>query len=292
MKKFFFVAIAATALLGACNKPGEVKVDENLLKTQADTLSYAIGQANSFSEQEIINAFQQFGIDSTKIDDFYKGLEAALKAGDDKLAYQLGYMQGVQTKLRNGQYEQMAFDKKMGEKAKKGQAFNNNLIILGIMDGIKDKSGLVIKNTLPTGEVINDTIKGQAANAFVQSYVQQISANNSEFIKTVKANGAKEFENGIFYKVIKVGTGDAPKAGAMAMVSIDFCDEDGKVLQSMPSQEMPLDQIPGGGEVRKDGVIEIYVPAAKSQGSGNIIQRLTVIAINEQAAAPAPAPMQ
>lgn len=292
MKKFFFVAIAATALLGACKKPGEVNADGNMLKTQADTLSYAIGQANSFSEQEIINAFQQFGIDSTKIDDFYKGLEAALKAGDDKLAYQLGYMQGVQTKLRNGQYEQMAFDKKMGEKAKKGQAFNNNLIILGIMDGIKDKSGLVIKNTLPTGEVINDTIKGQAANAFVQSYVQQISANNSEFIKTVKANGAKEFENGIFYKVIKVGTGDAPKAGAMAMVSIDFCDEDGKVLQSMPSQEMPLDQIPGGGEVRKDGVIEIYVPAAKSQGSGNIIQRLTVIAINEQAAVPAPAPMQ
>lgn len=292
MKKFFFVAIAATALLGACKKPGEVNADGNMLKTQADTLSYAIGQANSFSEQEIINAFQQFGIDSTKIDDFYKGLEAALKAGDDKLAYQLGYMQGVQTKLRNGQYEQMAFDKKMGEKAKKGQAFNNNLIILGIMDGIKDKSALVIKNTLPTGEAMNDTIKGQAAQMFVQSYIQQIAATNSEFVKTVKANGAKEFENGIFYKVIKVGTGDAPKAGAMAMVSIDFCDEDGKVLQSMPSQEMPLDQIPGGGEVRKDGVIEIYVPAAKSQGSGNIIQRLTVIAINEQAAVPAPAPMQ
>lgn len=291
MKKFFFVAIAATALLGACKKPGEVNAD-GLLKTQADTLSYAIGQANSFSEQDIINAFEQFGIDSTKIDDFYKGIEAALKAGDDKLAYQLGYMQGVQTKLRNSQYEQMAFDKKMGEKAKKGQSFNNNLVILGMMDGIKDKSGLVITNTLPTGEVINDTIKGQAAQMFVQSYIQQIAANNSEFIKNAKANGAKEYENGIFYKVTKVGNGDAPKASAMAMITVEICDEEGKVLQSMPAQEMPLGQIPGGAEVRKDGVIEIYIPAAKSQGSGNIIQRLTVIAINDQVEDVVPEPVQ
>lgn len=291
MKKFFFVAIAATALLGACKKPGEVNAD-GLLKTQADTLSYAIGQANSFSEQDIVNAFEQFGIDSTKIDDFYEGIEAALKAGDDKIAYQLGYMQGVQTKLRNAQFEQMAFDKKMGEKAKKGQSFNNNLVILGMMDGVKDKSALIVKNTLPTGEILNDTIKGQAAQMFVQNYIQQISINNSEFIKNVKANGAKEFESNVYYKVTKVGTGDAPKAGAMAMVSVEICDEDGKMLQSMPAQEMPLDQIPGGNEVRKDGVIEIYIPAMKSQGSGNIIQRLTVIAINDQVEDAVPTPVQ
>lgn len=289
MKKLFFVALVATALFGACNKPGEVKVDANTLKTPADTLSYALGVANGLSEEDILAVFNQFDIDSTEMKAFRKGLEAAIKAGDDELAYQVGYMQGIQVKLRNTQIEKMAFGKKKGEKAKYGKRLSPELILLGIHDGGKDKSGLIIKNTLPTGEVLNDSINKATAGMFLQNYIQQLASSNNEFLKDIKASGAKQLQGNVYYKVTNAGKGAEPSENAKAMISIEICDETGKVLDSMPAQEYPLSQVPGGNEVRQGGVIELYIPAMESQNGENTIQRITIIAINDQAAAEADA---
>lgn len=285
MKKFFFVALVATALFGACNKPGEVKVDANTLKTPSDTLSYALGVANGLSEEDILAVFDQFDIDSTEIKAFRRGLEAAVKAGEDELAYQVGYMQGIQVKLRNAQIEKMVFGHKKGEKAKYGERISPELVLLGIHDGGNNKSGLVAKNTLPTGEVLNDTVNKANAGMFLQSYIQQLASSHNEFLKKVKESGAKQLQGDVYYKVTNVGKGDKPSENAKAMVSIDLCDETGKVIDSMPAQEFPLSQLPGGDEVRNGAVVEVYIPSSQSQNGENSIQRLNVIAINDQAPA-------
>lgn len=94
MKKILMAAVAAAALFTACEKPGGVKAN---LKTDIDTLSYALGVANSPGNEEIKNYLVQAGADSAYVEEFVKGLKEGLAIADNKkeMAYQLGMQTGM-----------------------------------------------------------------------------------------------------------------------------------------------------------------------------------------------------
>ena len=92
MKKILFMAacmVSAAAFVSCGSKP---KAD---LKTDVDTLSYAIGVANG---AQMKGYLMQQGIDTAYIDDFIKGFNEGVEAAGDKkkAAYMLGLQTGRQ----------------------------------------------------------------------------------------------------------------------------------------------------------------------------------------------------
>ena len=80
MKKFTFMALAAIAAISisSCGN----KTPKADLKSDIDTLSYAIGMAQSNGLSQYL--VERMGVDSTYVDDFIKGLNEGVSAGDDK----------------------------------------------------------------------------------------------------------------------------------------------------------------------------------------------------------------
>ena len=94
MKKLSIVAALAIAAASftACNNSA-TKAD---LKTELDTLSYAIGMAQTNGLKDYL--VQRVGVDTAYMDDFLKGVNEGVNAGDDKKknAYIAGLQIGQQ----------------------------------------------------------------------------------------------------------------------------------------------------------------------------------------------------
>ena len=95
MKKFSIVAalaIAVASFVASCGNSGSNKPN---LKNDVDTLSYAIGLAQT---QGLKQYLVQMDVDTTYMDAFIKGLREGANAGDDKkkAAYYMGIQIGQQ----------------------------------------------------------------------------------------------------------------------------------------------------------------------------------------------------
>ena len=80
MKKLAFVAamaIAAVAVTSCGNSTPKAN-----LKTDLDTLSYAVGMSQSQGLKEYLS--ERMGIDTAYMDEFFKGFTEGANAGDDK----------------------------------------------------------------------------------------------------------------------------------------------------------------------------------------------------------------
>ena len=98
MKKFSIVAALAIAISGIFASCGNTPAKANL-KNDVDTLSYAIGMAQT---QGLKQYLLQMDIDTTYIDEFVKGLNDGANAGDNKkkAAYYMGVQIGQQISNR------------------------------------------------------------------------------------------------------------------------------------------------------------------------------------------------
>ena len=98
MKKFSIVAALAIAISGIFASCGNSPAKANL-KNDVDTLSYAIGMAQT---QGLKQYLLQMDIDTTYIDEFVKGLNDGANAGDNKkkAAYYMGVQIGQQISNR------------------------------------------------------------------------------------------------------------------------------------------------------------------------------------------------
>ena len=99
MKKFSIVAvlaIAAASFVTSCGNSGSGNPN---LKNDVDTLSYAIGMAQT---QGLKQYLVQMDVDTTYMDAFIKGLREGANAGDDKkkAAYYMGIQIGQQISNR------------------------------------------------------------------------------------------------------------------------------------------------------------------------------------------------
>lgn len=186
MRKIFFASIILGAtLLSACSK-GTPKAG---LKTDVDTLSYEIGIVMSPGNQ-LSRYLTYSGSDSIYIDDFLKGFSDGFKSGDDKkqMAYYIGVMQGMQSKVQMAQIEAQIFQ---GDSTKKISSKN---FVAGYADAAKDVP--VLKNE--NGELVTK----EEANQAILAYMFAKNRKDSEafMVDIAKEDGVKALSNGILYK--------------------------------------------------------------------------------------------
>ena len=257
MKKIFMAAVAAVALFSACEKPGAVKPN---LKTDIDTLSYALGIANSPSDADIKNYLMQAGADSAYVQEFIKGLKEGLSIADNKkeMAYQLGMQTGMQMKTRMFQsLENQVF---AGDST---QHLSTKYFLMGFNDGHKDR--IALRQNIE--KLLMTTIQTMTAKANEKVYGEKKKASEEFMTNIAKQEGVKPLAEGVYYKVINEGKGAIPTADKTVEVEYEGRLSDGKVFDSSQGKTVKfpcnavikgwtiaLTDMPAGSEW------EVYIP--------------------------------
>ena len=266
MKKFIFGALVAcvAATFVACGN-STPKAD---LKTEVDTMSYAIGMAQSQGLKDYM--VQRMGVDTAYIDDFIKGINDGANAGDDKkkTAYYAGLQIGQQ--IANQMIKGVNLEV-FGNDSTKSIPLKN--FMSGFVSGTTGKKGLM---TMDQATQVAQT-KMMAIKA--KNMEKQYGANKVAGEKFLAANkskaGVKTLPSGVQYKVIKEGNGALPKDTSMVKVNYEGKTIDGKVFDSSFKRGTPVDLranqvIKGWTEalvhMPVGSVWEVYIPQELAYG--------------------------
>lgn len=263
MKKLSFVALAAAAIMfGSCGqKTPSAKLDGD----KADSLAYAIGMAQSAGLKQAIS---QQGIDSTYLDEFYKGLlEGAAMKKDDKAmsAYQYGVQMGmvVSQQMVPGINSEI-----FGTDSTK--TINLQNLVAALIMGTKGEKGVMTpEQAAPIAERLIKELKAEAnkdviakSDAFVKKYAAG---------KDVKQIG----KTGVYYKVLTEGKGEQPKAESTVKINYEGKNMAGKVFDSSYERKEPATMaiaqvVPGFQEALKAMPVgskwEVCIPYDKAYG--------------------------
>lgn len=270
MRNIFFASIVLGAtLLSACSK-GAPKAG---LKTEVDTLSYEIGLVMSPGDQ-LSRYLTYSGSDSAYIDDYLKGFTNGYRSGDDKkqMAYYIGVMQGMQSKVQMAQIEKQIFE---GDSTKKVSSKN---FVAGYADAAKGMP--VLKNE--KGELVT---KEEANQAILEYMFSKYREESEAFMADLaKQDGVEALSDGIYYKEITPSESTV-RATAESIVKVKYEGRlvDGNVFDSSRRHEdeiaqfslrnviegwkIAIPQMPVGA------TWEIYIPwdlAYGSTGTGSI----------------------
>ena len=282
MKTLKTLAIMATAALtfSACGNSSAPRAD---LKTDIDSMSYAIGLLQS---QYVRQAIQQGQvIDTTYIDDFVKGINEGVNAGDDKkkAAYIMGLQVGQQlsTQLVKGVNQQV-----FGDDSTK--TISLKILLAGFITGATGKTGLM------TPEIANQVAQSKMEQIKSATMTKQYGANKVAGEKWLAVNkkkpGVVTLPSGLQYKVIKEGKGAIPADTTTVKVQYEGRTIDGKVFESSykngngPVSMVPAQMIPGWTQaltrMPEGSIWEVYIPqqlAYKERQAGNIKPFSTLI---------------
>ncbi len=266
------MAIAAAALSSCGNSTP--KAD---LKNDVDSMSYAIGLLQS---QYIHQAIQsgQAGIDTAYVDEFVKGINEGVNAGDDKkkAAYIMGLQvgQGLSTQLvKSVNHEAFGAD------STKTISLKN--LLAAFITGIKGKTGLMTPETAQ--EVAQTKMEAIKTATMMKEYGPNKAAGEKFLAANKKKPGVVTLPSGLQYKVIKEGKGAIPTDTTTVTVNYEGRTIDGKVFESSytngnsPVTILPKQFIPGWTEalthMPEGSVWEVYIPqnlAYKERQAGSI----------------------
>ena len=254
MKKFIFGALVAcvAATFVACGN-STPKAD---LKTEVDTMSYAIGMAQSQGLKDYM--VQRMGVDTAYIDDFIKGINDGANAGDDKkkTAYYAGLQIGQQ--IANQMLKGVNLEV-FGNDSTKSISLKN--FMSGFISGTTGKKGLMTMEQ--AGQVAQTKMMAIKAKNMEKQY----GANKVAGEKFLAANktkaGVKTLPSGVQYKVIKEGNGAIPKDTSMVKVNYEGKTIDGKVFDSSFKRGTPVD-------LRANQVIKGWTEALVHMPAGSV----------------------
>lgn len=281
MKNLKLVAAMAiaTATLAACGN----STPKAELKTDIDTLSYAIGMAQS---QYVRQAIQQGQvIDTTYMNEFIKGINEGVNAGDDKkkAAYIMGLQVGQQlsTQLVKGVNHEV-----FGEDSTKTISLKN--LLAAFVSGVSGKKGLMDVNMAQ--QIAQAKMEAIKSKNMESQYGANKAAGEKFLAENKKKPGVVTLPSGLQYKVIKEGHGAIPKDTTTVQVQYEGRTIDGKVFESSykngqgPVTVQPRQFIPGWTEaltrMPEGSVWEVYIPqnlAYKERQAGQIKPFSTLI---------------
>jgi FKBP-type peptidyl-prolyl cis-trans isomerase FklB len=209
MKKLMFVAamaIAAATFTGCGNSTPKAS-----LKSDVDTLSYAIGMAQTQGLKEYLVG--SLDVDTAYMAEFIKGLNEGANAGDNKkkAAYYAGIQIGQQISNRmvKGINHEI-----FGEDSTKTISLKN--FMAGFVGAVTGKKGLM------TMEEANETAQRKMQEIKARELEGRFGANKEAGEKFLAANakkeGVKTLPSGVQYKVIKEGTGAIPADTSLVKV--------------------------------------------------------------------------
>ena len=246
MKKFTFAAIAAVAaiMISSCGN-GTPKAN---LKSDIDTMSYAIGMAQTQGLKEYLVG--SMDVDTTYMAEFIKGLNEGANAGDNKK--KAAYYAGIQI----------------------GQQISNRMV-KGInfqLFGDDSTKTISLKNFM-AGFVAATT--GKKAKQMEKTYGPNKEAGEKFLAENAKKEGVKTLPSGVQYKVIKEGNGAIPTDTSVVKVNYEGRLIDGTVFDSSYKRGEPatfpvksvikgwteiLCHMPAGSEW------EVYIPQELAYG--------------------------
>ena len=215
MKKFsIMAAVVLAAIMGSCTN-GTPTAN---LKDDVDTLSYAFGIAQTRGLKDYLA--MRMDVDTTYIDEFIKGLNESVNAGDNKkkAAYYAGLQIGQQISqqmVKGINYEIF------GDDSTRTISLNN--FMAGFIDATKNKQGIMsMEEATSTVENLMQTLK---AKVMEEKYGDWKKQCEDYMAKIAKKEGIKELGDGIYYEVLTEGTGAIP--ADTNLVSVNY---EGKLL--------------------------------------------------------------
>ena len=232
MKKLFFgammMAFAAATFVSCGNSTP--KAD---LKDEVDTLSYAMGMAQTQGLKEYLS--DRLQIDTAYMDDFIKGLNDGANAGDDKkkAAYYAGIQIGQQI---SNQMVKGINHAVFGGDSTKTISLKN--FMAGFVSGTTGKKGLMTIEQ--AGRVAQEKMVSIKAKAMEKQYGPNKVAGEKFLAANKKKPGVVTLPSGVQYKVIKEGNGPMPKDTSMVKVQYEGKTIDGNVFDSSYKRGEPV----------------------------------------------------
>lgn len=255
MKKFSIVAalaIAVASFVASCGNSGSNKPN---LKNDVDTLSYAIGLAQT---QGLKQYLVQMDVDTTYMDAFIKGLREGANAGDDKkkAAYYMGIQIGQQISNRmvKGINHEL-----FGEDSTKTISLKN--FMAGFIQGVKGKKGLMTVEQ--AGQVAQMKMMSIKAKNMEEQYGPLKKKGEAWMAANAKKPGVKTLPSGVQYKVIKEGAGQMPKDTSVVKVNYEGRLIDGTVFDSSYKNGQPV-------TLRANQVIKGWTEALVHMPAGSV----------------------
>ena len=255
MKKFSIVAalaIAVASFVASCGNSGSNKPN---LKNDVDTLSYAIGLAQT---QGLKQYLVQMDVDTTYMDAFIKGLREGANAGDDKkkAAYYMGIQIGQQISNRmvKGSNHEL-----FGEDSTKTISMKN--FLAGFIQGVKEKKGLMtVEQASQVAQMKMMAIKSKHME---EEYGPLKKKGEAWMAANAKKAGVKTLPSGVQYKVIKEGNGAMPKDTSLVTVNYAGRLIDGTVFDSSYKRGQAVD-------LRANQVIKGWTEALVHMPAGSV----------------------
>ncbi len=270
MKKVsFLMAIAFAAILASCTS----KAPKANLKTDVDSLSYAIGMAQT---QGLKDYLVRMNMDTTYMKEFVEGLkEGVKKTSKRKDAYYMGIEIGQQIK---SQMIKGINHELFGEDSTK--TINVDNFMAGFIAGTTGKKGsMTIMQAQQYAQMNMEKIRNKS---LAKEYTPNKVAGEKFLAANKKKPGVITLPDGVQYKIIKQGNGPIPKDTSKVTVNYRGCTIDGKEFDSSYKRKQPaklvanqvikgwtevLTKMPAGSKW------EVYIPQELGYGSrqsGNI----------------------
>ncbi|MBR2238670.1 MAG: FKBP-type peptidyl-prolyl cis-trans isomerase [Prevotella sp.] len=273
MKKITYVAAMAIAAATLASCSGNAP--KASLKNEVDTLSYAIGVAQSQGLNEYIS--QRLGVDTAYMAEFVQGVIDGANAGDDKkkTAYFAGIQIGQQIQ---GQMVPGINANIFSNDSTKNVSLDN--ILAGFI------SAILKKDMKMTVEEADSTANAIAANI---KYGDRKVKNEEYLAENAKKDSVVTLPSGVQYKILKEGNGAQPVDSNQVVVNYEGKLIDGTVFDSSYQRNQPAtfgvnQVIAGWQEALKlmpvGSVWEIYIPQEQGYGTrdmGNIPPYSTLI---------------
>ena len=209
MKKISIVAVLAIAAAGftACGNQGP----KANLKTDVDTMSYAIGMAQTQGLKEYLVG--SLDVDTAYMAEFIKGLNEGANAGDNKkkAAYYAGIQIGQQ--IANRMVKGINHEV-FGDDSTKTISLKN--FLAGFISGTTGKKGLM---TVDSAQMVAQRlIQEIKAKEMIKTYGPNKEAGEKFLAANAKKDGVKTLPGGVQYKVIKEGAGAIPADTSLVKV--------------------------------------------------------------------------
>ena len=222
------MAIAAATFTGCGNSTPKAS-----LKSDVDTLSYAIGMAQTQGLKEYLVG--SLDVDTAYMAEFIKGLNEGANAGDNKkkAAYYAGIQIGQQISNRmvKGINHEI-----FGEDSTKTISLKN--FMAGFISGTTGKGGLMtVDSAQHVAQTMMQAIK---ARELEKTYGPNREAGEKWLADNAKKEGVKTLPSGVQYKVIKEGNGAIPADTSLVKVHYEGKTIDGKVFDSSYKRGEPI----------------------------------------------------
>ena len=200
MKKIGFIfAVIVAAIMASCGN-GTPKAN---LKSELDTLSYAIGMAQTQGLKDYL--VTRMGVDTAYIDDFIKGLNEGSKSGDNQK--QAAFYAGVQIgqQVSKQMIKGINYDL-FGEDSTETVSLSN--FMAGFVSGTLGKGGLMTVDS--AAQVAQEKMQIVKARHLEKVYGDNKKAGEEFMAEIAKKEGINALENGVYYEVLTEGKGEIP----------------------------------------------------------------------------------